>query len=93
MRQATTVFDAENKPVTVEAYPPNDKLAADIDNRFTYHTPKGDQVIRYGLLRDRAKQLAHLILALTPASREQSLALTHLEEAIFSANAAIARHE
>jgi hypothetical protein len=37
--------------------------------------------------------LAYHIKAETPASREQSLALTHLEDAVFWANAAIARHE
>ena len=36
---------------------------------------------------------AHLIVTLTPKSREQSLALTKLEEAIMHANSAIARNE
>jgi hypothetical protein len=44
-------------------------------------------------LRDATKNLAHLIINLTPSSREQSLALTHLEEAVMFANAAIARNE
>lgn len=70
-----------------------DQLLADIANRFTYHSPKPDQLPRYAALRDRARELAVMIVDLTPSSREQSLALTHLEEAIFFANAAIARHE
>jgi len=37
--------------------------------------------------------LAIDIIQNTPPSREQSLAITHLEEAIFYANAAIARNE
>ena len=65
----------------------------DIANRFTYHPPKDGQPQRYGILRDSAKNLALLILSETPPSREQSLALTHLENAIFYANAAIARNE
>jgi len=44
-------------------------------------------------MRDDAKSLAFFIVKNTPPSREQSLALTHLEEAIFYANAAIARNE
>lgn len=40
-----------------------------------------------------AKELAYMICQNTPTSREQSLALTNLEQAIFWANAAIARNE
>lgn len=66
---------------------------ADIDKRFTYHPPKGDQPERYIRLRDEAKMLAELICEFCPNSRERSLALTKLEEAIFWANASIARNE
>ncbi len=38
-------------------------------------------------------KLAQYVLALTPESREQSLAVTKLEEAMMWANAAIARNE
>lgn len=68
-------------------------LQQDLDRRFTYHAPKADQPERYTALRSRAKALAEDIARLTPSSREQSLALTHLETAIFFANAAIARNE
>ena len=70
-------------------------LIDDITNRFTYHAPKPElaQLERYASLRDAARQLALLIVESTPGSREQSLALTKLEEAVFFANAAIARHE
>lgn len=64
-----------------------------IENSFTYHAPKEDQVTRYGALRCGAKRLAYMIKELTPLSREQSLALTNLENAVFWANAAIARNE
>ena len=64
-----------------------------IENNFTYHPPKGDQADRYESLRYKAKNLALDICEKTPASREQSLALTKLEEAVFWANAAIARNE
>jgi len=68
-------------------------LADEIEVRFTYHTPHGDQATKYDRLRSEGKALAYTILELTKASREQSLALTHLEEAIMQANAAIARRE
>lgn len=67
--------------------------AARIENNFTYHAPTGDQVGRYGRIRDAAKEFALLINGLTPESREQSLAMTKLEEAVMWANAAIARNE
>lgn len=65
----------------------------DLDNRFTYHPPQGSQQNRYVLIRDHAKELAEFIVSNTPDSREQSLAITNLEQAIFWANAAIARNE
>ena len=65
----------------------------ELDNRFIYHVPKSDQQARYEQLQFQAKQLAKLIIDLTPNSREQSLALTNLEQAIFWANASIARNE
>jgi hypothetical protein len=65
----------------------------DLDNRFTYHPPKGDQTERYSFLRTSGRLLAIAIVANTTESREQSLALTNLEQALFWANAAIARNE
>lgn len=64
-----------------------------IENSFTYHPPKDDQAQRYEMMRNSAKNLAHHILASTPESREQSLALTKLEEVVMWANASIARNE
>ena len=64
-----------------------------IENDFTYHAPKPGQLERYQKIREAAKQLALLIVDETPASREQSLALTELETSVFFANASIARNE
>ena len=64
-----------------------------LENNFTYHAPKPGQNEKYVQLRDKAKELAYLIVELTPKSREQSVALTELETSIFWANAAIARNE
>jgi len=65
---------------------------AQIEHAFTYHAPKPGQPEKYARLREKAKELALLIAELTPSSREQSVALTELETAVFWANAAIARH-
>jgi hypothetical protein len=66
-----------------------------IENNFTYHPPilSAGQQERYVAIREKAKELAYLIDNQTPWSREQSVAMTHLETAVFWANAAIARNE
>lgn len=71
----------------------DERQQADLDKRFTYHSPKGDQPERYNVLRATAKRMAETIVMLAPDSRERSLALTKLEEACFWANASIARNE
>lgn len=63
----------------------------ELHERFIYHPPKEGQPELYQALRDKGKELAELIVASTPESREQALALTNLEQACFWANAAIAR--
>ena len=70
--------------------PVNEK---EVHRRFTYHPPSEDQIKRYEELRGTAAQFARIIMTLTPESREQSLALTHLDEVVMFANAAIARNE
>lgn len=62
-----------------------------IENNFTYHAPKEGQPEKYQALREKAKELAYLIAELVPPSREQSLAMTKLEECLMWANAGIAR--
>lgn len=63
----------------------------DLENVYRYHAPTGDQPQRYEALRAQAKALAARVLELAPDSRERSLALVRLEEAVMWANAAIAR--
>jgi len=65
----------------------------DIDNIFTYHPPFGSQQERYVAIRDKAKELAHLVNNSCPESREKSLALTNLQQSVQMANASIAIHE
>lgn len=72
---------------------PHGGQRAEIEHRFTYHTPKTGQPERYTKIREKAKELALLIMETTPVSREQSLSFTSLEETVFWANASIARNE
>lgn len=72
---------------------PGDYINPVLENNFKYHAPKGDQTERYEELRNKAKELAHMIDELCPNSREKSLAHTNLEQATMWANASIARNE
>ena len=66
----------------------------DIKKIFTYHAPVpgSGQPAKYVLIREKALEFALLINSITPTSREQSIALTHLQESVMMANAAIALH-
>jgi hypothetical protein len=64
----------------------------DLVDRFTYHPPySSDVVVAYQQIRGMALRMAQDLTSLCRASRELSLAITHLEEVVFWANAAIAR--
>lgn len=63
-----------------------------IENNFSYHVPKEGQPELYNTIRNKAKELAEVIEATCPDSREKSLAMTKLEEAVMWANASIARN-
>ena len=65
----------------------------DLGTRFTYHPPFGDQSHRYEEIRKLGFSFATFLVDDCPPSRELSLALTKLEEAVMWANAAIARNE
>lgn len=60
---------------------------------FQYHAPHGTQQERYIALRAKAKELADLIITDCPPSREASLALTNVQQAVMWANASIAINE
>lgn len=64
-----------------------------LENNFRYHAPFGNQPQRYEFLRAEAKRLAEAFQWCCPHSRELSLAMTNLEQAVMWANAAIARNE
>jgi hypothetical protein len=64
----------------------------DLVNRFIYHAPKEGQPEKYELMRSIALSFSAVINDMVPDGREKSLAITHLEEVVFWANAGIARN-
>lgn len=64
----------------------------ELENRFIYHMAEGEQPLKYAAIRGQCLELAKMIAALCPESRERSLAFTALEEAMFWANASVARN-
>lgn len=62
----------------------------ELEAAFTYHAPDQQQAAAYEDLRANARAMASGIKEMCPESRELSLALTKLREAIMWANAAIA---
>lgn len=90
-REVKSPDDEDGTDVEVTTYPVGEER---LEQDYTYHAPTGnDQILRYKLLRDQARTMASNVMQFTPASREQSLALTRIEEAVMWANAAIARNE
>jgi len=64
----------------------------DIESRFAFHSLNDAQGMKAQYIRDQTEKLAFAINEACPESREKSLSITHLEEVMFWANAAIARN-
>lgn len=63
----------------------------DLQNRFQYHKPDGPRVDAHQDVRQTCQHAAFVFFSLLPDGREKALAMTKIEEAMFWANAAIAR--
>jgi hypothetical protein len=64
----------------------------EIARRFNYHKPDENKALRHQRVRENCRLTALCINDdCGEDSREKSLAMTHLEEAMYWANAAIAR--
>lgn len=68
-------------------------MSKDLDNRFDFHPATTEEKKNeHSSIRMAAKALAEKVEAEVPPGREQALAITKIEEAMFWANAAIARN-
>ena len=66
-------------------------MTEELQNRFTYHSPTTEQQYIYQAIRNAGLSLASIIEDLCPDSREKSLALTKVDEAVMWGNASVAR--
>jgi hypothetical protein len=67
-------------------------MHTDLDVKFKHHPPRDDLTIRkHEEIRAACRKVAETVEATVPLGREQALALTKIEEAMFWANAGIAR--
>lgn len=69
-------------------------MTNDLENRFSYHPANTEERKQlHESIRNELLEMAEWLEENLPAGREKSLALTKLEEAMFWANAAVARQE
>ena len=96
------LFGPRNIVMVPAPYAPSEGTTVMISNNFKYHSPDEEagrlndatsQGQRYNAIRGLAGAYARFLFNTCPGSRELSLALTNLEQAVFWANAAIARNE
>lgn len=72
----------------MEGMPPPE----DLMHRFRHHPPRSQRRVRdHEAVRQRLGEMAEWLHGLLPPGRENALVLTKVEEAMFWANAALAR--
>ena len=64
----------------------------EITEIFMYHAPKANQPYLYESIRQQGRDFAHWLNTNIPDSREKSVAITKIQEAVMFANAAVAIH-
>ena len=69
-----------------------DLARRDVNERFRFHPATSATGPKHEEIRDKHRELALWVLANLPDSRERSLALTALQEAMMWANAGVAIH-
>lgn len=64
---------------------------SDLVNRFRFHKANEATGVKHSIIRQKCYELALELNEMLPDGREKSLVVTKIEEAMFWANAAIAR--
>ena len=76
--------------------PPVSDLTTEMEERllsdYTFHDITDEQAAAIGDVRAAVWRVARLVAEKAPPGREQSLALTSLEDSVFWTSAAISRH-
>lgn len=67
--------------------------AEDINNWFTYHAPKPEQLKAYNDLRNKAKEFAELFDASVPDCADKTAAMRELRGTVMAMNLAIACYQ
>lgn len=67
-------------------------MNSDLHNRFTFHPSTPTTATTYEAMRSKALELALWMEENAPVSRELSLALTNLDQAVMWFNASVARN-
>jgi hypothetical protein len=62
----------------------------DIVDMFSHHAPTAEKMERYEAIRAAARMFALVLIANSQPSPDQSAAIRHLRECVFTINAAIA---
>ena len=70
--------------------PAPDSMHDSVNHWFVYHAPSHEQTVSYNILREKARELAHLIVSECPPSADRTHAIRCLRDAIMWANASIA---
>ena len=65
-------------------------MEIDLGHIFKYHAPEKEDIEKYTMLRDAAKEFAKVIIENTPVCADQTAAIRKIREAVMTANASIA---
>ena len=70
-----------------------DRFNEMLEDRFDYHKVDNAQLLGMQGMRDKCKELAYILCNLVPPGRDQSIALTKLQEVMFWSNCGISAGE
>lgn len=69
---------------------PEAQVLALVEDLFSYHPPSEDQIPKYNVIREAAKQFALVLHANCPPSADRTAAMRQLQDCVMTANRSIA---